>query len=474
MLAEWHKDFFTNLEQNPIDQEGFAKFTDLFKLVFSELDKELTSLKNSENEIDRERYREYQSVLTDWHGYKKRILKRKDTHYGYQLHLAKRLFLVDFFRVMESFEVIQNNFGDIQDISDIDIPEDPNNLRVSGNNYAMDTKSLEWDIIRLLAENFGLPKQPRLVEFRQNPHLYQDGYWGYVTTGGSESNMWAIIQGFTQYPNGVLYYSEGAHYSVPKAAKNHEIKVIPQISADNDAINVELLIAEIKANWEAHKKPAIIVLTIGTTKCGAVDDVGAVKKHLRELDIPHYIHADAAFYGGIPKNQEFAPKIGSIEDWGYDSIAISMHKYIGYPAAKGVLISTKKPVGNFIDYIGQEDNTVLGSRDVPAFSLRQQVTEVLRFSTPMSYIRNINTFENMLNDLGVTFTLWTDGVAKGCIFVFKVNKEVQEYKDICKHWQLSEFVGIDDLHRVHIVIFPSHSDENMELLSKDLSKIAVK
>lgn len=473
MMLDWHKDFFNNLENSPVDQEDYQQFTDLFNLIFKELDRELTALQNSENEADKERYQEYKTILNDWHGYKQRISNRKKTHFGYQMNLTKRPFLVDFFRIMESFEVIQNNFGDIQDISDITVIDDPTNPRVAGNNYAMDTKSLEWDIVRLVADNLGLPKQPRLVEFKQNPKLYEDGYWGYVTSGGSESNLWGIIQGFTRYPDGILYYSEGAHYSIPKAAKNRDVRVIPQISAEDDAIDVEILIKEIKENWENLKKPAIIVLTSGTTKYGSVDDVATIKKYLRELEIPHYLHIDAAFYGGLPQNQELAPKIGSIESWGYDSIAISMHKYIGYPAAKGVLISTKRPVGTFIDYIGQEDNTVLGSRDVPAFSLRQQVMEILHYSDPQDYIKNIHAFEDILNGLNIKFKLWTVGNCKGSVFVFKVDKNAKGYQEVCKRWQLSEFIGKDNQHRVHAVIFPFHTTDKLEMLASDISTIVV-
>jgi hypothetical protein len=159
-----------------------------------------------------------------------------------------------------------------------------------------------------------------------------------------------------------------------------------------------------------------------------------------DLEIPHYIHIDAAFYGGIPSNQVQAPKVGSFDVWGYDSVSVSMHKYIGYPAAKGVLISVKKPIGKFIDYIGQEDNTVLGSRDVPAFSLRQQVMEVLLYSDPEDYSRGICTFEDMLKTANIKYSQFIDGDCRGNIFAFLVNKDADGYGGICKYWQLSEFV----------------------------------
>ena len=470
---DWHKNFFNDIKKNSYTREVHDGFDPLFDFLFNQLDQVLEQLENSDNEFDKARYNDYKSILDDWQGYEERIKKRRETHFGYPLHLSKRSFLVDFFRIFEAFDVVLNNFGDIQDISDIEYPKDAENPRPSGNNYAMDTKSLEWDVVRLVAENFSLPPQPRLIEIKLNPEKYKDGYWGYVTSGGSESNMWGILEGFSKYPEGVLYFCEGAHYSISKAAKGRNCQIIPQISVDNEAIDVNVLIESIKTNWVTFKSPAILVLTFGTTKYGSTDDVQTIKNKLRELNIPHYIHIDAALYGGIPKNQKNAPKIGDYKEWGYDSICVSLHKYIGYPAAKGVLISVNRPNGKFIDYIGQEDNTVLGSRDVPAFSLRQQVLEVFKYTYPNMYIRNINKFYNILNEKNVKFNLLEKDDDKGNIFVFRVNKEVECYKEVCKRWQLSEFVGKDGLNRIHVVIFHTHSYEKLELLSEDISKISV-
>jgi hypothetical protein len=48
-------------------------------------------------------------------------------------------------------------------------------------------------------------------------------------------------------------------------------------------------------------------LNCGTTALGSVDDIKQVKEKLLELNIPHYIHIDAALYGGIPCNQVNSP-----------------------------------------------------------------------------------------------------------------------------------------------------------------------
>lgn len=462
-----HGGFFEKLNDIPYhSDEGYQRFRPLFNFILSELNKMLEE--SSANETIK--HDAYAEILNDWLGYVKRLNSRKESMFGYPGNLTKRSFLVDFFRIMESFEVFQNNCGNILDISDIE-SSDEFSVKQTNNNYAMDTKSIEWDIVRLVADNLGLPEQPKLVVISKNPKLYKQGFWGYVTSGSSESNMWGIQQGFKIYPNGVLYFCESSHYSIHKAGKPFSYKIIPQKSVNSEAIDYDILLREVESGWCEYKNPAIIVLTFGTTKYGSVDDIALIKQGLVRLGIPHYMHIDAAFFGGIPKNQDNSPKIGDVEEWGYDSIGVSLHKYIGYPAAKGVLISVKRPSGEFIDYIGQVDNTVLGSRDIPAFSLKQQVMEILKYSDPKDYIRNIDVFEDMLNMAKIKFISWRDGKRKGNTFVFKVNKCIEEYHSICKRWQLSEFVSKDGFDLVHVIIFPSHTQKNITLLVKDLAKI---
>jgi len=466
MEFNWHEDFFNKLGNSPFNsKEEYSHFKPMFDSLFGELNCVLAELANSDNETDNERYQSYKTILSDWHGYAKRIDSIKDTHFGYHLNLTKRSFLVDFFRTMESFEVMQNNFGDTHDIT---------GSKSSENNYAMDVKSLEWDVVRLIAENLGLPEQPRLVELLESPEKYNDGYWGYVTSGGSESNTWSVMQGFARFPNGIFYFSEGAHFSVPKAALGRECCMIPLKQVDDDIIDAVQLIEKIKSNWLNFKRPAILILTCGTTKYGSVDDIAYVKKQLNELQVPHYLHVDAAFYGGIPRNQEGAPKIGSLDTWGYDSISVSLHKYIGYPNTKGVLISTKKPIVEVVDYIGQMDITVVCSRDIPPFSLRQQVMEIMKYTDPKEYIRCVRGFADMLTSSKIKFKQWSDDFSEGNIFVFRVDKSHSEYRSICRQWQLSEFVSKDNVHLLHVIIFPYHTKDKVELLVNDLAKITVR
>lgn len=45
---------------------------------------------------------------------------------------------------------------------------------------------------------------------------HPDDYWGYVTSGGTEGNMYGLYLARELHPEGIVYFSEHTHYSVPK------------------------------------------------------------------------------------------------------------------------------------------------------------------------------------------------------------------------------------------------------------------
>lgn len=116
-------------------------------------------------------------------------------------------------------------------------------------------------------------------------------------------------------------------------------------------------------------------MTWGTTKTGATDDVAEIIKRLNALNIPHYIHLDAAMYGGIPKNQINAPILPDLKNLDVDSVSVSLHKYIGSHTVNSVVISKNKPECDVVDYIGMTDTTTAGSRSFAPFSTMQRIIE---------------------------------------------------------------------------------------------------
>ncbi|AGE56427.1 histidine decarboxylase [Paramecium bursaria Chlorella virus NE-JV-1] len=181
--------------------------------------------------------------------------------------------------------------------------------------------------------------------------------WGYTTSGGSEGNLQGLWIARQKYPDGILYYSDQAHYSIKKIATILRMKSVVVPSDATGAMNVRALECALDLG-----KPVIILANIGSTFLGAIDDVRKIKHVLNASTNRVYVHADAAFFGFV------MPYLHQgYDDYKYiDSISVSAHKWPGVPFPGGVFMSIKehvRHVENFEEVIAQRDVTVSGSRN---------------------------------------------------------------------------------------------------------------
>ena len=374
--------------------------------------------------------REYVAKVDEYY---RRNLHRRQYMFGYPANMEDYSFTTSYLRHLESKMYLMNNCGD----------------PYQKGNYGMDSKSTEKKIIALVAENFGIS---------------EGDYWGYITSGGTESNYWGIREGYNRYPKGKLYFSADTHYSVEKYVfdgENSERYPYEKIETDSKGrISVPKLIEAVERDRERGFEGAILVLTWGTTCRGAVDDVKAATEALRQLGIGYYCHIDAAHFGGIAKNQEHAPKVESLATLGADSIAVSMHKFMGTARVNGVLLALTRRDRPVIDYIGQEDSTLLGSRDYLPFSTYQRAREMLLRRHSGHFCENVLAFEAKLKVAGIAFEREGDSNT----FVI-----IKPSDDVCKRYQLATFLDTDGREKAHIIIFPFHKTEIMDELVKDIS-----
>ena len=200
-----------------------------------------------------------------------------------------------------------------------------------------------------------------ISHFAQLMNLEEEQAWGYVTSGGTEGNMYGLYMGREMFPDGVVYFSQDTHYSVLKIMRVLKARNIMIKSLDNGEIDYEDLYETIRINRDV---PAIIMANIGTTMKGAVDDLDKVNGILDDLAITNrYIHADAALSGMILPFVESPQPYGF--DAGIDSVSISGHKLIGSPLPCGVTITKRdyvSRVARSIEYVGVLDTTLPGSR----------------------------------------------------------------------------------------------------------------
>lgn len=253
------------------------------------------------------------------------IQQRSQFHSGYPYNLS-----CDYTPLIKFFGLLLNNAGDPYFEPD----------------FGLHSRKFEQEVLSFLAQIYKIPESE---------------FWGYVTAGGTEGNLYGLFLAREIYPEGILYSSQDSHYSIPKAAKLFGIKHQVINSQINGEMNYEHFEQAIAQN--AHL-PAIINLNIGTTVKGAIDNLDKILAILANHQIKeYYIHCDAALSGMMLPFLDDAPQINFQKP--IDSVAIS-GKFIGSPIPCGVVITKKKwveKVETTIEYIGSKDTTILGSRN---------------------------------------------------------------------------------------------------------------
>lgn len=238
----------------------------------------------------------------------------------------------------------------------------------SGSNYRLNSHGFEREVLADFARLAGF--RPEEIE---GPGR---AYWGYVTNGGTEGNMYGLYLARELYPEGIVYFSEDTHYSVAKILRlQHSRNIMIRTGPDG-----ELDYDDLEESLRIHRDaPPILFLNAGTTMTGAIDRVDRVLEITRSLCLPnHYLHVDAALSGLILPFVENPPPWNFAD--GIDSLSISGHKMIGSPVPCGVALARKSHVDRVarsVEYIGALDTTISGSRSAFAplilwYALRSQ------------------------------------------------------------------------------------------------------
>lgn len=216
----------------------------------------------------------------------------------------------------------------------------------SGTNYRLNTMDFEREVV---------------ADFARYTEAQEGQWWGYVTSGGTEGNMYGLYVARELYPEGICYFSEETHYSVAKVLRLQHTRNIMIKSQPDGQIDYD----DLRETLRIHRDvPPILFCNIGTTMKAAVDDLAKIRSILDDLAIANaYIHADAALSGMI------LPFVDHPQPWnfaaGADSISISGHKMLGAPIPCGVVLARKSHVDRIsrsIEYIGALDTTIAGSR----------------------------------------------------------------------------------------------------------------
>lgn len=308
----------------------------------------------------------------------------------------------------------------------------------------MTSKEFETEVVSFFAEYFNAPK---------------NNYWGYVTNGGSEGNLYALYLARELYPNGMVYYSESTHYSIQKNIHLLNMDSIVIRSQANGEMDYDDLAVTLQLN---RHRSVIILANIGTTMTEAKDHVPTIVDILKKYAIKSsYIHSDAALSGS------YLPALGYHDfDFahGADSVAISGHKFFSSPITNGVVMvkkSYKERIGRSINYIGSLDTTISGSRTgfnaLALWYFIQKSGKEGIAKRAETCLENANYLRNALNEIGVK--AWSNENALTVVFPRATD-------EICKKWQLAS-----DNEISHAICMPGVTRQILEAFVNDMKNV---
>ena len=171
---------------------------------------------------------------------------------------------------------------------------------------------------------------------------FPGGAQGLLTTGGSISNLIALVAARTRHAEGAVdratvYVGEHAHGSLVKGARaagfaRDHVRIVR--STPDLRLDPEHLRARIVEDRAAGLVPACICAAAGTTNTGTVDPLGAVADVAEDAGV--WFHVDAAYGGFFQLTTRGQALLVGIER--AESITLDPHKSLFLPFGTGALV----------------------------------------------------------------------------------------------------------------------------------------
>ena len=210
-----------------------------------------------------------------------------------------------------------------------------------------------------------------------NLYGYKEGADGCFTSGGSQSNISAIIAARDWYleekfgkdvkKRGIgeegrllrLYTSEISHFSMDKGCHILGLgyDAVRKIPVDERCkIDVDAFRSMVEEDIAEGLYPFAAVATIGTTDFGSIDDVKAMRIICDKYGM--HLHADAAYGSGAIMSSKYRDRLGYLSL--ADSITIDFHKMFLLPiSCSALLMKNGKKLECFelhADYLNREED----------------------------------------------------------------------------------------------------------------------
>ncbi|MEU9008185.1 aminotransferase class V-fold PLP-dependent enzyme [Streptomyces sp. NPDC048479] len=187
-----------------------------------------------------------------------------------------------------------------------------------------------------------------------------------VTTGGTESNLLALLLARERHGAVQVVCGAGTHHSVRRAAwllGLPEPVTVPVPSGTIDLAALDDALTDLHG-------PLLVAATAGTTDTGRIDPLPEIadlcERHGAEL------HVDAAYGGPLLFSASRRSLLNGLDR--AHSVTIDLHKMGWQPVAAGLFAVPDRarlaPLGHTADYLNADDDTEAGLPDLLGRSLR--------------------------------------------------------------------------------------------------------
>jgi glutamate/tyrosine decarboxylase-like PLP-dependent enzyme len=173
---------------------------------------------------------------------------------------------------------------------------------------------------------------------------YPEGAAGNLTSGGSLSNLMAVVTAreahelrARDYEKAVVYLSAQTHHSVAKALRIAGLKECPQRLIPLDGLyrmRPDLLDEAIGADRATGLRPWLVVATAGSTDTGAVDPLSELAQVAQRHGL--WLHTDGAYGAVFALCPPGKRALAGIER--SDSLVLDPHKGLFMPCGTGAVL----------------------------------------------------------------------------------------------------------------------------------------
>ena len=330
-----------------------------------------------------------------------------------------------------------------------------------------DPYKTEWDMLH--TDEF----ERACIDFLATAYGFGDDHWGVISNGGTDGNMYGVYFGRKALSaksarSPILYVSDEAHYSVKKLGDIQNIETRTISAYENGQMDV----ADFERKLDPTR-PALVAIAIGGTFKGAIDNQKEIDAVLKKANPPAvYRHLDAALFGGyLPfLDDPQAREILDAEKMGFDSVAVSGHKFFGLNEPAGGFICRKETLShmqnNPVPYLNGVIPTIACSRsgfDALKLYWRISTTGIDGYKAQAkAVLENTEYFRKALEKRGVK--TWVNKFSNTVIFPRPSDNAVHKYALACNE---DKFWG----SLSHVVVMQYFTPDLCDSIAEDIATL---